>query len=261
MIRHFARVAPQYRRVRELDVRMVYRVAEILRDLAQGDRPLALVDVGAGTGRYMEAVIGVLAARMALLPLAVAYDATPQMLGVRAAAPSLASRPLTGVTGLAEHLPFTAQSFDALLTFNAVHHFDLGAFLTEAARVLRPSGKMLLYTRTPEQNRTTIWGRFFPQFAERETRLYSEATLQDALDRCSAFGMVEFVPTLWTLRTSLSRLLEQARGISYSTFLFYRRREFEAALRTFEKRVRAHFRNTSAIIVRNDHLLVVATRR
>ncbi|MFQ5704531.1 MAG: hypothetical protein ACE5HT_10975 [Gemmatimonadales bacterium] len=74
-------------------------------------------------------------------------------------------------------------------------------------RVLQPEGKLILYTRTPEQNQCTIWGKFFPHFAERETRLHEEA------------------------------------------------------LSAFENRVREAFDDPSAITARNDHLMVLATRR
>ena len=42
--------------------------------------------------------------------------------------------------------------------FNAVHHVDLARLAGEVARVLTPAGQLVVYTRTPEQNRRTIWG-------------------------------------------------------------------------------------------------------
>ncbi len=63
------------------------------------------------------------------------------------------------------------------------------------------------------------------------------------------------------IRANLSRLVEQARSGSYSTFRFYSPDEFEEALSAFEIRVRATFDDPSAITAQNDHLLVLATRR
>ncbi len=98
------------------------------------------------------------------------------------------------VIALAESLPFAAGEFDALLPFNALHHFDLPAFLGEAARVVRPSGALLLYTRTPEQNRRKVWGRFFPEFVARETRLHSERRLRTAMAATGCFQTIRLHP-------------------------------------------------------------------
>jgi hypothetical protein len=73
--------------------------------------------------------------------------------------------------------------------------------LAAAPRRSRPSargGRLFVYTRTPEQNARTIWGRWFPGFTEREQRLYSEATLTD------------------------ERLRAQVEGRHHSTFSLYR---------------------------------------
>jgi hypothetical protein len=65
----------------------------------------------------------------------------------------------------------------------------------------------------------------------------------------------------WRAEANLSRLIKQARYGAYSTFEFYSRREFEDAVATFERRVREQFEDPSRIVVQNDHLLAVATRR
>ena len=65
------------------------------------------------------------------------------------------------VVSAVEMLPFPSASCDAITCFNAVHHFDLPRFMSEVSRVLTPSGQLVLYTRTPEQNRRTIWAGTF----------------------------------------------------------------------------------------------------
>ena len=75
----------------------------------------------------------------------------------------------------AEQLPLRAASLDVVTAFNCVHHFDLGRFLTAAARVLKPGGQLFIYTRTPQQNARTIWGQYFPGFTEHEQRLHTHA--------------------------------------------------------------------------------------
>ena len=165
------------------------------------------------------------------------------------------------VVGLAETLPFRDAAFDAILSFNAVHHFDLNAFLAAAARVLRPEGLLTVYTRTPEQNRRTVWGELFPQFADRETRLFAREELRRALASRTEFDSVTLNPVAWTLQTTAARLVEQATGRYYSTFTFYTPEEFQAALATFEARLAEDYSDPSNVVWQNDHLLLVARRR
>jgi SAM-dependent methyltransferase len=164
------------------------------------------------------------------------------------------------LVGAVETLPFYDASCDAITSFNAVHHFDLATFASEAARVLSPSGFLVLYTRTAEQNRNTIWGRFFPEFATLETRLHSASELQEALDATHAFVSVRVQMIPWRVTTSLSRLLEQVTAYHYSTFRFYSPDRLRAARDTFQCRLRDVFGDCSRITFSNDHLLVVAQR-
>src|SRR5213596_825322 len=186
---HFREIASRYRAVRSLDVRAVRRIAKALARLvpAQGERGLRL--------------LGVPIAR------AVGTDQSSAML-----------KRFTGlaVTARAEALPYGA-AFDAVLTFNALHHLELDRFLAEAARVLRPEGLLILYTRTPEQNRETIWGKHFPDFAAREGRLYTAAALRGALERSRMFRSIRFRIAAWWQLTSVPTLLRQARARHYST--------------------------------------------
>ena len=259
--RHFGRIAPYYRGLRDLDARVVHRVSRELERLSEGGCRSVVLDVGAGTGRYTEAVLHDASARTGLCHSGVAYDAAPEMLSNGAAPPKVGGGSIERVVGLAGFLPFATQSFNAVLSFNAVHHFDLPAFLAEATRVLQPKGRLVIYTRTPEQNRRTIWGQLFPHFAERETRLYTEGTLRAALDAADELESSELHEMPWMMHTSVPRLLDQARRSYYSTFQFYSSREFEEALGAFEIGVRARCDHASAVTARNDHLLVLATRR
>ena len=164
------------------------------------------------------------------------------------------------LVGAVETLPFRAASCDAITSFNAVHHFDLAGFASEASRVLTPSGLLVLYTRTAEQNRGTIWGRYFPEFATLETRLHSVSELRQALDATQAFTAVRVQTISWRVTTSLSRLIEQVTAYHYSTFRFYSPDRLRTALDTFQRRVRGVFGDCSRITFDNDHLLVVAQR-
>ncbi len=233
----------------------------MLADLAPPGAQLRALDVGAGTGRYTEAVLAKVTADYGIGWTAVAYDANRTMLASPVAEARDTEVQVTLVAGLAETLPFRDAAFDAVLSFNAVHHFDLNRFLAAAARVLRPEGLLTVYTRTPEQNRRTVWGELFPHFADRETRLFAQEDLQRALASRTEFYSVTLDHVPWTLRTTAARLVEQATGCYYSTFSFYTPEEFRAALSTFETRLAEDYSDPSNVVWQNDHLLLVARRR
>jgi len=137
----------------------------------------------------------------------------------------------------ANELPFAQGYFDAVTTFNAVHHFDLDRFVSAAARVLCPGGLLSIYTRTPEQNKQTIWGQHFPGFTERETRLYQRERLEEAIDKVPELqleGMIEFKHVRVE---AVESLFNRARNFHYSTFRLYPAVEFRLALETFAKRL------------------------
>ena len=164
------------------------------------------------------------------------------------------------LVGAVETLPFQASSCDVMTCFNAMHHFDLARFAGEAARVLTPSGQLVVYTRTPEQNRRTIWGHHFPEFATRETRLHEVNAVRAALDATGAFRSVRTQTVAWPVTTSLVRLVEQVTHYHYSTFRLYSEDALRAAIDTFRQRVRQAFRDVTHITHDNDHVLVMAQR-
>jgi SAM-dependent methyltransferase len=247
--------------MRDLDVTAVREIAWILRHLAKSELSIVILDVGSGTGRYLESVLAESGLETTRRCCAVRYDAVREMLGGTSLFKGLHSHSIKSVVGVAEHLPFADDSVDAILAFNAIHHFGVTGFLGEVARVLLPGGKVIIYTRTPEQNRCTVWGMFFPRFADKEDRLFTERQLAAVVDQIGAFGKVKSRVIPWRVETDLRRLIEQARSGAYSTFEFYSKSEFENLLEIFERQVLDHFDDPSRVVVQNDHLLAVATKR
>ena len=257
---HFGDVSPRYRSLRDLDLAAVRLVSGVLAGAAGPARPFRLLDVGTGTGRYLDAVSGELSATFATDVCPIGLDRSPAMVGQARRLNGCAYPGASHLVGAVETLPFRAASCHAMTCFNAVHHFDLARFASEASRVLTPSGLLVLYTRTPEQNRRTIWGRYFPEFATLEHRLHTVAALRGSLHAPHAFASVRVQTIRWSVTTSLSRLLEQVTAYHYSTFRFYAPDRLHTALDTFQRRVRDVFRDCSRITFDNDHLLVVAQR-
>ena len=100
-----------------------------------GDEPGAVLDVGMGTGRLC-------AALEERGWTAFGLDRTQEM--VRLARERLPHARERLVRGIAEELPFAAESFDAVVATGALEYVDdLPRALAEAARVLRPQGRLV----------------------------------------------------------------------------------------------------------------------
>ena len=243
---HFERVAAVYDSLRTTDAAPVRRIGQFL-----PDRPVTGLDIGCGTGRYTRLL-------RALLPdgsLLAASDVSAAMLAQLRAGNRGHALAVVPLLAAAEELPLRTASLDLVTAFNCVHHFDLGRFLAAAARVLRPGGRLFIYTRTPQQNARTIWGRYFPGFTEHEQRLHSQAAIRDAVRRTGGLTVVVTQIFKHPRSSTAGRLQAQAEGRHYSTFSLYPAEELRASIATFLARL-----PSPEVSWVDEHLLVVAGR-
>jgi SAM-dependent methyltransferase len=221
---HFERVAAVYDSLRTTEEAPVRAIGQLL-----PNRHVTGLDIGCGTGRYTRLLRGLLPEGSRLI----AADVSAAMLAQLPAGQRGHAAPVVPLLAAAEALPLRVASLDVITAFNSVHHFDLGRFLAAAARVLRPGGQLFIYTRTPQQNARTIWGRYFPGFTEHEQRLHSQAALCAAIGRAGGLT-VAAIQTFAHPRTSTAeRLRAQAEGCHYSTFSLYPAQELRAAIAAF----------------------------
>jgi demethylmenaquinone methyltransferase/2-methoxy-6-polyprenyl-1,4-benzoquinol methylase len=139
--------------------------------LGHAARPVECVlDLGGGTGR----------AGRAIDPAAVVFDASGPMLE------SARESGFPSVRGDVRHLPFAAESVDAVVSVDALHHLPaIEAVLAEVERVLEPGGVFVVRDFDP----TTLRGRGLA-LGERlvgfESTFFSAAAL---VERLAATGL------------------------------------------------------------------------
>ena len=253
MHHHFSRIAHRYRDLRATDPEPVAFIAGELSGLPQ----VEAADIGCGAGRYDLLLFRHLGNRLRLTCI----DANADML--RSLKKYLRGHCIgrfTTVNAIADNLPVASGTLNCILTFNAVHHFNVAGFLQESARVLKAGGHIFIYTRTEEQNRRNIWGRYFPGFCEKETRLHKLRHLRETLDAAPSL-VVQSVEYFSFRRVStLERLVEVARASHYSTLQLYSPQEMERAIAGFQHNVKQDYSDPDHVEWVDENTLFVILR-
>jgi SAM-dependent methyltransferase len=98
----------------------------------------SVLEIGSGSGMNLLAIAGRSAEVVGLEPMTI-YR---QVGGIMAEAEGIG--PLEVVPGTAESLPFESARFDTVLCVTAHQYFDIAPAFREAARVLKPSGELVV---------------------------------------------------------------------------------------------------------------------
>ena len=250
MHEHFTEVSSVYRNVRTTDREPVERIAKALEGLP---RPRG-VDIGCGAWRYDRLMFETIAG----LHLT-CIDANPAML--TQVHELLAANRIDAFDtrqSTVEDLELEPGAYDFVSTFNAVHHFDFPDFLGKSRDGLAAGGHLFVYTRLPEQNARSVWGRYFPGFTEVESRLLELGDIHRGIEDTPGLRFVSATCLRYPRRSSLERLVEQAKSRHYSTFSLYDPDAFEEALAVFRKNVQGRF--ADAVEWHDENVLVHARR-
>lgn len=139
--------------------------AYALLDLAQTNNPEKVLEVGCGTGHWLQTLKPVCGQVVGL-------DFSGGMLEQARQPDSYALL----VQGRAEQLPFGGNLFDLVFCANAIHHFtDPVRFVTESYRVLRPGGILAIIGMSPPQNRSQWYlYEYFPETFANDRRRYPD---------------------------------------------------------------------------------------
>ncbi len=192
-----------------------------------------LLEVGCGTGYWLDFL-----AKDGRLPIGM--DPSTKML--------LRAREVSShwmlVRGCAEALPFPNSSFDRVFCINAFHHFaDKSTFLSEARRVLRPSGGLMTIGLDPHWGQNKWWiYQYFPETVKLDKERYpSRAEIQTAMERCGFIGCgiqeVEHICGTLAARLAAPQGLLDRGWTSQLTILS--KEEYEAGVSRLNKAIEA----------------------
>ncbi|MBU1203655.1 MAG: class I SAM-dependent methyltransferase [Nanoarchaeota archaeon] len=250
---HFSTIEPIYEQLRNTDLEPILIIKEKLKKL----KKIRAADVGCGKGRYDKQLFRFLKKKRLYLTC---IDNNENML--KGLTTNLLENKITNFeTKKAEskHLPLEQNSLDAVLTFNAVHHFSIKKFLNESTRVLKNKGHLFIYTRLKSQNEESIWGQYFPKFKEKETRLYTLEKLRTHIKETPDLKLwsIEFFE--YERESVLKDLVKQIKNCHYSTLCFYKPEEFKEALEQFKKNIKNEFGN-NPVTWKDKNIMFIAKK-
>ena len=165
-----------------------------------GDRPLAVVDLGAGTGKLTRVLV-------ALGHRVVAVEPLDEMRAELAAAlPAVHA-----IQGTAEEIPLFTGAADVVTSAQAFHWFDHDNALPEIARVLRPGGRLALVWNSRDDS--DPWMARLSAIIGNES--IEESDVVPVIDASGRFGRVETAVFSFTHRLDRDGLLDLVLSRSY----------------------------------------------
>ena len=244
---HFSAIASKYRSVRTLDTTPILYIKDKLKEKSK----INMADIGCGDGRYSLEFLKCFDDSFYIN----CVDYNENML--KSLEYYLAAQNTTNYCtrlGDANRLPLDSDSMDCIVTFNAIHHFDVPKFLSESLRSLKDDGHLFIYTRLRNQNFRSIWGEHFPLFAEMEERLYEIDELEQHIK--NADMNIHSTRVFGFSRTSsLDRLITQAENNHYSTFALYDKKTFDESLEIFKENIKDNFDDLEKIKWHDENIL------
>ncbi len=245
---HFSEIASEYRILRTTDLKPILHIKNQLNRKSR----INIADVGCGDGRYSLKLLQYFGDRCYLY----CVDSNDNMLiHLKNYLGENKMENFRIIKGDAEKLPLEDHSLDCIVTFNAIHHFDIQKFLGEAIRSLKDDGYLFIYTRLRNQNSRSIWGKYFPSFTEVENRLYELDKLKTHIQE-AGMGINSIKVFVHHRSSSLGRLVEQAQNHHYSTFSLYSNDAFEESLEEFQKNIKSNFQDTDNIKWQDENILL-----
>ena len=251
---HFSKIAHKYRDLRTTDLEPILFIKNKLQKYSK----IVGADVGCGAGRYDLKLFRYLGKKLFLYCI----DANKEML--KHLTIFLAKHKIKNfktIQTLAKKISLEDNSLDCIFIFNAIHHFKIPQFSKESSRLLKDSGYLFIYTRLRSQNRRNIWGKYFPLFNKKETRLYELNELRSLLREIPGLKIKSVEYFKYARLSSLDWLINQAQNHHYSTFYLYSKKEFEQSLERFKRNIQQKFKGLDKISWFDENILLIVRKQ
>ena len=176
----YNRIGDTYDTTRRADPQILESLKDHI-DLRPSGRYL---DIGCGTGNYTAGLNKIGGKWVGLDPSSHMLDLANKKDGS-----------IDWIKGSAELLPFEKGAFDGVICTAAIHHFsDIEKAFREVDRVLRPNGKLVIFTATPEQVSRFWLTHYFQEMMERDAAQLPSLGQMEAHFETTPLQIVEIEP-------------------------------------------------------------------
>jgi ubiquinone/menaquinone biosynthesis C-methylase UbiE len=195
-------------------------------------RPLAVLDLGSGMGRFTPAL-----ARTFGGP---AYGVEPSQRMRQVAEQTSAHPAVTYLAGSAERVPLPADSCDVVLMYLVFHHLrDPAAAAADIARVLRPAGRVMIRSAFADRMPDLWWHQFFPRAAEVEREMFPTVRQVEQAFAPAGLKVLALESVHERLAGSMAEAAARLRLRAISTFEYLTERETEQGFAALDTAVAA----------------------
>jgi ubiquinone/menaquinone biosynthesis C-methylase UbiE len=176
-------------------------MAEFVRH-APPRRPLTVLDLGSGTGRFTPALADTFGGPV--------YGVEPSARMREQAERSATHPSVSYLEGAAERIPLPDDGCDLVLLYLVLHHIQhRTAAAAEIARALAPDGRLLIRNTFADRLPDLLWHRYFPRARTVEEELFP--TVGEVADTFAAVGLRPVALTQVRHRFAASRADYAAR--------------------------------------------------
>ena len=157
-------------------------------------------------------------------------------------------------------MPVDDGELDCIFSFNSIHHFNFYKFFDEAIRALKSGGKIYIYSRTRKQNEDSIWGRYFPLFRKKESRLFEPDEFEFKLSTIPGLELLETKIFSFDRDNTIDELVDRASSRHYSAFFLYEDDEFDYALNKFESNLKENYSDPNSVKWLDEKILYIVKK-
>lgn len=215
---------------------------------APARRPLSVLDLGSGTGRFTTILAETFGGET------VGVEPSREMRRIAEARTD--DRRVRFREGRAEAIPAEDAAFDLVLMFLSFHHVrDRQAAAAEIARVLAPDGRVLIRSQFSDRFPELEWHDYFPSARPIELEMFPRLTDVEALFASVGLRRVALVEAEECFGQSFAEHVERLRHRAISTFEHMSEEEIQEGFACMDKAVAA-YGDTGPVIVRSDVLVL-----